>query len=207
VHVALAPGESLLPGVARDVDALFEDRGTAAVVLPLAPVERTRVARAAARLMRAWDARYQHDQTFFAVGARVAFRAPPSLRPPPAAPPWTSAAAAPALAFALDAGQRVRALRAPSVATPVADDLHAWLAWARAEGAAWGPLARADPRFARVAPVLSRAAWWRHNVLHAHRRVGEVAQAARRLDPGATFLHVLREAAWTRSAAAAYARG
>ncbi|HWH08185.1 MAG TPA: hypothetical protein VNX21_03230, partial [Candidatus Thermoplasmatota archaeon] len=100
-------------------------------------------------------------------------------------------------ARALEEGRRVAALRGGAVLSPFAHDLDAWVAWARAEGRAWGALARRDPAFARFSPAQSWAGWAKHNVAQATRRAGEVAQALRRVDAGATWLHLAREAAWT----------
>lgn len=193
VHFALAPGESLLPGIAERIATVPPD--VAAVILPLAPQGEGRVALAARRYFAAWDARYHHDQTYYAPAARIASRVK--------LPGWTAADGAPTLARALDAGERVIALREPCVATHVAGSLDTFIAWSREEGAAWGRLARRDARFAPFA-TRSRAAWWRHNVFEAHRRAGEVAQATRRFDPAVTLLHLARGSAWSGACALAY---
>ena len=202
VHASLGPGETLLPE-ARDAAAkLLEDPRVAAVLVPLLPEGDAPLPRAARRYMAAWDARLLHRQTFYAPGARVLTRSISEgedaglqgrVGAREALAGWRAADAAPFLARAIDEGRAVEALPAAGVATPVARDLEAWLAWARREGAGWGALARRDARFRPFAP----ASWWGHNVLRAHRRAGEVAQAMRRADPLATLLHVTREAAWT----------
>lgn len=194
MHLALAPGESVDDATRERIRKLLEDPRVAAVLVPIVPVGASRVARAARRLMAAWDARLLHDNTSFALGARVATRV--------ATRGWTAADAAPSLADALARGARVVALRDGAAASPVAWDLDAWIAWSRAEGGAWGALARRDPRFARMSPATTRPAWWRHNVVQAHRRLGEVAQAMRGFDAEAALLHVVREAAWTRAVVA-----
>lgn len=191
MHLQLAPGESPAPGTREACARLLADPGVAAVLVPLVPEGASRTARAARRYMAAWDARFVHDQTCFAPGARVATR--------DALPGWRAGDAAPFLWGALREGRRVVALRDGAVATPLARDLDAWVGWARGEGAAWGAAARAVPELARFSPARSRRGWWAHNVLQVARRVGEVAQARRAVDVEATWLHLARGAAWTRA--------
>lgn len=189
MRLHLAPGERADAATLTRAAALLDDPRIAAVLVPLVPDGDSRTARAARRYMSAWDARLVHDQTAWAPGARVATREP--------LPGWRAADAAPTLQRALDEGRIVRALRDGRVETPLARDLDKWIAWAREEGAAWGALARRDPRFARLSPAQSWSGWAKHNVLQLTRRAGEVAQATRRGDAGATWLHLAREAAWT----------
>lgn len=196
----LAPGERAAPGAEDAAARALADPRVAAVLVPIVPTGDGAVPRAAARLMRAWDARLLHDDTWYALGARVATSGGRQV------PGWRAADAAPILARALDAGERVVALRSAAVESPVARDLDAWVAWAREEGAAWGALARREPRFARVLVATTRRAWWSHNVVHVSRRAGEAAQALRRADPAATYLHLLREATFSGAAVRAMGR-
>ena len=189
VHLQLAPGESPAAGTPEACARLLEDPRVAAVLVPLRPEGGSRTARAARRYVAAWDARFVHDNAVYAPAARVAARVPPGGA--------TSADAAEFLQDALDRGHRVAALREGAVLSPFARDLDAWVAWARGEGAAWGALARRDARFARLGPARTRGGWLKHNVAQVTRRVGEVTQALRRVDPPAAWLHLAREAAWT----------
>lgn len=191
MHVVLGPGESLLPGAEESLREAFLDPDVAAVLLPLVPTGRSAFARAARRYAAAWDARFLHPMNFFVPAGRVALREPVSPGP-------CTAHAAPHLAALIDAGCRVEALPRTGVASPVGDDLGAWIAWARREGHAWGRLAVRDDRFRGFLPALSRSAWARHNVLQVHRRLIEVTQALRRPAPLEILVHLSREAAWTR---------
>lgn len=188
VHLQLAPGERPSEGTLDAAARILEDPNVAAVLVPIEPEGASRTAAAARAYMAAWDARLIHDQTCFAPGDRVATRE--------ALPGPRAADAAPFLRRALDEGLRVVALREGVVRSPIAASLDAWVAWARGEGEAWGALARRDAGFARFAPAGSWPGWARHNVWHAWRRAGEVAQAMRRVDVEALWLHGLREAAW-----------
>lgn len=196
VHVALGPGETLLPGTADAVAKVLEDARVEAVLLPIVPSGAGPLPRAARRYLRAWDARLLHAQNFFAPATRVATRAQVSGH--------RNADAAPALARALDEGRRIEALREGGVASPVARDLGAWVAWAREEGAAWGALAARDARFARFVTAPTRGAWAKHNVWRAPRRMGEVLEATRTARLLPVVLHATREAAFTGAAGRAY---
>lgn len=199
MHANLAPGERLLPGTAEAAAALLAREGVEAVLVPLAPEGDASLARAARRYVAAWDRRFVHRMNFFAPASRVLTRAPLSG--------WRNADAAPVLADAIARGGLVEALPSSGVATPIARDLEAWRAWAAEEGAAWGALAAREPRFAPFLPVLSRAAWWRHNVLHHWRRDVEALEAVRRPDALALLLHLVREATWTGACRRAFAAG
>lgn len=188
MHVALAPGESLLPDARAPLATLFEDPRVEAVLVPLVPQGEHALARAARRHLALWDARLLHAQNYFAPAARVASRAP--------LPGWRNADAAPRLAEALARGGRIEALRGAGVACRIADDLGAWTAHFRAEGAAWRALAARDARFARLAPP----PWWRHNVAQVARRVIELLEAQRRVDPLVLGLHLARESAFSADA-------
>jgi hypothetical protein len=202
VHVALAPGESLLPGTREALDGLFEDPLVDAVLLPLVPAGEGALARAARAYLAAWDRRFLHRQNFFAPASRVASREP--------MPGPRNADATPRLAAALAKGLVIEALVASGdaggVSTPIARDLGAWVAWAREEGAAWGALAARDARFLGFIPVRSAPAWARHNVLRVAHRCGEVLEATRRVRPTVLLLHTTREAAWTGGAVRALRR-
>lgn len=190
MHVALAPGESLLPGTREALGKLFEDPRVAAVLVPLVPRGERALARAARRYLDAWDARFLHTQNFFAPATRVATRE--------ACRGWRNADHAPALADAIAAGARIGALReGGGVATRIADDLAAWSAHFRAEGRAWAVLAAREARFARFAPP----PWARHNAFQAARRVIEVLEARRAADPLVVGLHLARESAFSDVAA------
>lgn len=186
MEVALAPGESLLPGTREALDAIFADAQVAAALLPLVPQGADALPRAARRYLDAWDRRFLHPQNFFAPATRVASR---ERLPGP-----RNADAAPALADALDKGRRIAALRAGGVATRMADDLSAWSAHFCAEGAAWRALATREERFRGFAPP----APLRHNLRQAPRRVIEALQAVRAPAPLVLLLHLTREAAFSR---------
>lgn len=189
MYVALAPGESLLPGTRDAIDRIAADPSVEAILLPLVPQGEHALARAARRYLAAWDGRFLHAQNFFAPAARIASRS--------ALPGWRNADAAPALADALDSGRRIEALRSPGagVGCDIARDLAAWSAHFASQGHAWAQVAARDPRFARFAP----APWWRHNVWQAGRRSVEILQATRHADPLVWILHVQREAAFSRT--------
>lgn len=192
----LAPGETLLPGTAEAVAALLDDPKVAGVIAPLVPQGDHALARAARRYLAAWDGRLLHDQTFYAPATRCALRHVPDTWAPHAGhvgPTWRNADAAPHLADAMARGARIVALRDGGIACRIADDLGAWNAHFRAEGAAWTELARRDPRFARFAPD----PWARHNVAQIGRRVIEVLQATKRVDPLVWTLHLARESSFT----------
>lgn len=196
MHIALAPGETLLPGTREALDALFAREEVEAVLVPLVPRGDDALQRAARRYLAAWDRRYLHPQNFFAPACRVATRAPLAG--------WRNADAAPMLADALAQGRRIEALDGeaardgPSkgVSSPLGDDLAAWIAHFRDEGSAWGALARRDARFRPYLPALSRGKWWRHNVLQAGRRTIEIIEAVRAPAPIVLLLHLARESAF-----------
>lgn len=200
MHVVLAPGETLLPGTQEALREAFLDPGVGAVLLPLVPTGRTTFARAARRYVAAWDARFLHPMNYFVPAGRVALREPVS-------PGHCTAHAAPHLAALIDAGCRVEALPRSGVASPVGNDLGAWVAWARREGHAWGRLAARDASFRGFLPALSKAGWLRHNVIQSHRRVIEITQALRRAAPLEIGLHLAREAAWTRGCVEGFREG
>lgn len=185
MQIALAPGESLLAGARESLEKLFDDARVAAVLVPLVPQGERALARAARRYLGLWDARFLHRQNFFAPATRVASRV--------AADGWRNADAAPLLADAIASGARVEALREGGVASRIADDLSAWTAHFRAEGRAWAALAARDARFARFAPP----PWARHNALQAGRRLIEILEAQRALDPLVVGLHLARESAFS----------
>lgn len=190
MHAHLLPGESLLPGTEEATRRLFEDPRVEAVLVPLVPQGEGVLARAARRYLAAWDARFLHRQNFFAPATRVLARRPLGGA--------RNGELAPALARILDEGRFVEALTSGGgVAAPVADSVGAWVAWARDEGSAWGALAAREPRFAPFLPVLTRGAWWRHNVAQAPSRTVEALQAFRRPEGLPLLLHVTREAAFT----------
>jgi hypothetical protein len=190
VHVQLAPGEALAPGTRAAAEALLARPEVAAVLLPLRPAGDWPLARAARRYLAAWDARFLHPMNFFAPAARAATRE--------ALPGPRNADAAPFLADALDRGLRIEALPAAPVASSMAADLAAWVAWARAEGEAWGRLAARDARFAGFLPPR----WATHNLRQMPRRVIEEIQAVRSAAPLPLLLHLSRESAFAQGAAA-----
>lgn len=187
MYVQLAPGESLLPGTRDALTPFLADPRVEAVLVPLVPQGDHALARAARRYLAAWDARLVHSQNFFAPAARVA------SRHAPAGP--RNAHAAPMLADALAGGKRIEALRVPAagVATHIGDDLGAWSAHFRAEGRAWSELALRDPRFGGFAPP----AWARHNLVQIGRRVIEILEARRGVDPLVVGLHLARVSAFS----------
>ncbi|HUR68270.1 MAG TPA: hypothetical protein VM370_03420 [Candidatus Thermoplasmatota archaeon] len=201
MHLALAPGEELLPGTRERLEELFHDARVAAVLVPLVPRGEGALQRAARRYLAAWDGRFLHPQNFFAPATRVATRSrsegadalPASAARAHVAGP-RNADAAPQLADALARGLRIEALRAGGVGCDIARDLSAWSSHWRAEGAAWGARAASEPEFARFAP----APWAKHNVAQLGRRTVEILQASRRPDPLVWLLHVTRESAYSR---------
>ena len=185
VHVALGPGEALLPGTRAALDALFEDARVVAVLVPLVPQGEHALARAARRYLDVWDARFLHAQNFFAPATRLAMREPIGG--------FRNAEVAPLLADIIATGGRVAALRHAGAAARLASDLSSWTAHFRAEGRAWAELAARDVRFARFAPP----PWARHNAVQAARRIIEILQARRALDPLVVGLHLARESAFS----------
>lgn len=198
MHVHLAPGERLLPGAEAQLDALFARPEVEAVLLPIVPEGDGRLARAARRYMAEWDRRVVHAQNYFAPASRVAARRE--------LPGHRNGDLAPFLADAIAAGRRVEALPGCGVASPLARDLDAWVRFHQAEGAAWGALAAREERFRRFLPATTAAAWWRHNVRQAPRRVVEELEGVRTLAPLPLLLHLTREAAWTGACVGAYRR-
>lgn len=192
MHVALRPGETLLPGTREALDAWFAKDDVDAVLLPLVPAGDHALARSARRYLAEWDRRFLHRMNFYAPASRVATRAPLEGH--------RNADAAPLLADTIARGRRVEALQEGGASTDIARDLDAWVRWALDEGAAWGALARRDARFRGFLPARSRAGWLKHNVWHATRRAGEIVEGTRRVDPLALMLHATREAAWTGAA-------
>lgn len=190
--IALAPGESLLPGTSEAIGALFDDPRIGAILLPLVPQGAGALPRAARRYLAAWDRRFLHPQNFYAPATRVATRTAPAG--------WRNAEAAPQLASLLATGARIEALTegALGVASGIGRDLGAWNAHFRAEGEAWGALARRDPTYARFLPPQ----WWRHNLAQLGRRVIEEAQAVRSPAPLPLLLHLARESAFSAGASA-----
>lgn len=198
MHVALAPGETLLPGTQEALDVLFARADVDAVLLPLVPQGEGALPRAARTHLATWDARFLHRQTFFAPASRAATRAP--------LPGPLNAHAAPYLADTIGRTRVVEALPAHGVVTGIGRDMGTWVAHFREEGRAWGWLAAREPRFRPFLPALTRAGWWRHNVLQAPRRTGEILQAQRSAAPLPWLLHLAAESAFTGACAEAAAR-
>ncbi|GEM_PF-6987652 len=195
VHVQLAPGEALAPGARAAAEAVLARPEVAAALLPLRPAGDWALARAARRYLAAWDARFLHPMNFFAPAARAATREP--------LPGPRNADAAPFLADALDRGLRIEALPGAPVAAPMAADLGSWVAWARAEGEAWGRLAARAERFRGFLPP----PWAVHGLRQMPRRVIEELQAVRSPAPLPLLLHLARESAFARGCQRARTQG